>query len=178
MIELGYRNSSRLRPHWLRMSERVPRANSACIGTTVLNVRSDVHFSKDTWLPFWRNSMKPARFSARTTRSPETPGSFGILMRDFYCRPESLSLADGPVRNSPRFEIQLDSFAQIGPSALHISPLRSDVQFRTTCHVPAVVLGDQGGESVGHKPMLRDVHSAGKTPSRLKNKRNNGRRNK
>ena len=161
------RNSSMLTPDCLRMSERVPRANSVWSGTTVLKTRSDVRFSSDTWLPSWRNSMKPARFRARTTRSPETLGSFGISMGDFHGGPESFSVGGRPVRNPPSFEVQLNRLTQVCPSALYVFSLRGDVQLRAARYIPAVVLGDQGGESVGHTPMLTDVESPSKARSPL-----------
>jgi len=156
------RNSSSAKPLCLRMSESVPLANSLCIGTTVLKVPSEVRFSRDTWLPFWRNSTKPARFSARTTRSPETLGSFGMLVRDFDCGPERFAFRCRTLGNAPSLEVKLDGFAKAGAGALDIFSLRSDVQFRTACDVPTVFFGNQRRESVSHKPMLADVHTASK----------------
>jgi len=156
------RNSSTAKPHCLRTSDSVPLASSPCIGTTVLNTRSLVRFSNDTWLPLWRNSTKPARFSARTTRSPETLGSFGILVRDFDCRPERFTLRSRTLGDAPGFQVKLDGFAKAGACALDIFTLRSDVQLWTARNIPAVFLGNQSGESVRHKPMLADVHSASK----------------
>jgi hypothetical protein len=156
------RNSSTAKPHCLRISDNVPLASSPCIGTTVLNTRSLVRFSSDTWLPFWRNSTKPARFSARTTRSPETLGSFGILVRDFDCGPERFAFRCRTLGNAPGLQVQLDCFAKAGTGALDIFSLRSDTQLWAARDIPTVFLGNQRGESVRHKPMLADVDNASK----------------
>src|SRR5260370_38117551 len=98
--------------------------------TTVLKTRSLVCFSNDTWLPLWRNSMKPPGFSARTTRSPETLGSFGILVRDFDGGPERFTLRSRTLGDTPDLQVELDRFATAATGALDIFPLRSDVHLR------------------------------------------------
>jgi hypothetical protein len=151
------RNSSTVRPLCLRMSARVPFASTECIGTTVRNTISEVRFSSETWLPFCRNSAKPARFNARITRSPETLGSLGTSVRDFDRRPEFLTL-DGPFfRRAPGFQIQFDGFAQISASILNVSALRSYAQFGASRDVKLIFFGDQNRESVSHRAMLSDA---------------------
>ena len=144
------------------MSESVPLASSLCIGKTVLQTRSDARSSRDTWLPFWRNSTNPVRFSARTTRSPETLGSFGMSMRNFDGSPECFAFGCRPFRNAPGLQIEFDSFAKARASALDVFPLRSDVQLWATRNIPTIFSGNQRGESVGHKAMLADVQKASK----------------
>ena len=156
------KNSSSARPLCLRMSESVPLASSLCIGTTVLNTRSAVRFSRETWLPFWRNSTNPARFSARISRSPETLGSFGMSMRDFDGSPECLAFGCRAFGDAPGLQVQFDGFAKAGAGCLDIFSLRSDVQRRATRNIPSIFFGNQRGESVSHKPMLADVHSPSK----------------
>jgi hypothetical protein len=148
------RNSSSVKPLCFRMSASVPLASTECIGTTVLNTISAERFSKDTWLPFCRNSTKPARFSARMTRSPETLGSFGTSGRNFNRCPEFLRF-DRPVfRCAPGFQIQLDSFAQISSSTLNVVTLRGDAQLRAARDVKVFFFGDENRESVSHMAML------------------------
>jgi hypothetical protein len=156
------RNSWSDRPLCLRMSDSVPLASSACSGTTVLKTRSDARFSRETWLPLWRNSTKPARFSARSTRSPETLGSFGMSMRNFDGSPECFAFGCRAFGNAPSLQIKFDGFAKAGAGALDVFSLRSDVQLRATRNIPAIFPGNQRGESVGHKAMLADVHNASK----------------
>jgi hypothetical protein len=152
----NFRNSSSGRPVCLRMSDSVPFASSLCIGTTVLKTRSDVRFSRETWLPFWRNSTKPALFRARTTRSPETLGSLGISTRNFDGGPERFAFRRCPLRNAPGFDVQFNGFAKAGTRALDIFSLGSDVQLRAARDIPAVFFGNQRRKSVCHKPMLAD----------------------
>jgi len=73
-------------------------------------------------LSFCRNSENPARFKARTTRSPETLGSLGMSMRDFDGRPERRVFGWPFFREAPCFEVKLDGFAEVGTSALNILP--------------------------------------------------------
>src|SRR5260370_40096537 len=126
------------------------------------NAIACVCFSNDTWLPFWRNSMKLVDFSGGTTRSPETLGSFGILVRDFDGGPERFTLRSRTLGDTPGLQVELDRFAKAGTGALDIFSLRSDVQLRAARNVPAVLFGNQRGESVSHKPMLADVDIARK----------------
>lgn len=151
------RKSSTVRPHCLRISANVPLATSLCSGTTVLKTRSAVRFSKERWLPFWRNSTKPARFSARTTRSPETLGNFGISVRDFDGGPKRFAFGRGTFGKAPSFQVQLDGFAEASAGTFNVASLRRDIQLRAAGYVPAVFFGDQHGESVRHNPMLTDV---------------------
>jgi hypothetical protein len=151
------RNSSNVRPLCLRMSARVPFASTECIGTTVRKTIPEVRFSKETWLPFCLNSANPARFNARTTRSPETLGSLGTSVRDFDRRPEFLAFYGSFFRSAPGFQIQFDRFAQISTSSLDVSALGSYTQFRASCHEKLVFFGDQNRESVSHKAMLSDA---------------------
>jgi hypothetical protein len=138
------RNSSSIKPLCLRMSASVPLASTECIGTTVLNTISVERFSKETWLPFCRSSTKPARFNARTMRSPE------ILDR---C-PEFLRF-DRPVfRRAPGFQIQFDGLAQISASSFDVVALRSDTKFRAAGDVNVFFFGDEHRESVSHMAML------------------------
>jgi hypothetical protein len=148
------RNSSSIKPLCLRMSASVPLASTECIGTTVLNTISVERFSKETWLPFCRSSTKPARFNARTTRSPEILGSFGTSGRNFDRCPEFLRF-DRPVfRRAPGFQIQFDGLAQISASSFDVVALRSDTQFRAAGDVNVFFFGDEHRESVSHMAML------------------------
>src|SRR5260370_40549097 len=113
------RNSSTAKPHGLRISDSVPLASSPCMGTTVLKTRSLVCFSNDTCLPFWRNSMKPPGFSARTTRSPETLGSFGILVRDVDGVPERFTLRSRTLGGTPGLQVEPNRFAKPRTRTLH-----------------------------------------------------------
>ena len=151
------RNSSSVRPLCLRMSARVPLARTECIGTTVRNTISEVRFSSETWLPFCRNSAKPARFNARTTRSPETLGSLGTSVRDFHRGPEFLSPERPLFRCAPGFQVQFNGFAQISASILNVSALRSYPQFGTSRDVKLVFFSDQNRESVSHIAMLSNA---------------------
>src|SRR5271155_3070014 len=145
------RNSSTVKPACFKMSPRVPLARVLCMGTTVRRTFSPARFSSDTWLPLCRNSTKPAFFRARTTRSPETVGSFVISFRDFYDGPERRLAAGRRLRHTPGFEIQFNGFAQVSPSRLDIFSLGRDAELRTTRHVPFLFLGDERGEAVVHK---------------------------
>jgi hypothetical protein len=148
------RNSSSVNPLCLRMSASVPLARTECIGTTVLNTISVERLSKETWLPFCRSSTKPARFNARTTRSPEMLGSLATSGRNFDRRPEFLRF-DRPVfRGAPGFQIQLDSFTQISASTLDVVALRSDTEFGAACNIEIFFFGDEHRESVSHMAML------------------------
>lgn len=159
------RNSFSVRPHCFRMSASVPLASTECIGTTVLKTLSLERFSNETWLPFCRNSTKPARLRARITRSPETLGNFGTSVRNFHRRPEFLRLDRSFFRRAPGFQIQLNSFAQIPARAFYIAALRSDAQLRASSDVKLLFFGDQNRESVGHMAMLADVAQPGKQSS-------------
>jgi hypothetical protein len=97
----------------LHMSERVPLAMVECWGTTVRKVFSPTLLSSATWLPFWRRTSKPARFNARTSRSPETLGSLVMSVGYFDKRPESLLRSYWQVGNSPGFNVKFDRFAKI-----------------------------------------------------------------
>lgn len=162
MFYSNSRNSFNVRPLCFRMSASVPFASAECIGTTVLKAPSGERFSKETWLPFWRNSTNPARLSARTTRSPETLGSFATSMRDFYGCPKLLGLERSLFRHAPGFQVQLDSFPKIPSSALDIAALRSHAQLRTTRNIEFFFFGNQHRESVSHMAMLADVAQPGK----------------
>ena len=160
MIIETYKSSRKLssvKPLCLRISDSVPLASSPCIGATVLKRRSDVRFSRETWLPFWRNSTKPARLRARTTRSRETLGSLGMSTRHFDCSPERFTFCGGTFGNAPGLEVEFDGLAQTGTGALDIASLRSNVQLRAPRNEPGIFFGNQRGESVGHKPKLTDV---------------------
>ena len=148
------RNSSSVKPLCLRMSASVPLASTECIGTMVLNTISEERLSKETWLPFCRSSTKPARFNARTTRSPEILGSFATSGRNFDRRPEFLRFVGAVFRGAPGLQIQFDGFAQISASAFDVVTLRSDAQFWTAGDVKVFFFGDQDRESVSHTAML------------------------
>jgi hypothetical protein len=156
------RNSFSVRPLCFRMSASIPLASEECIGTTVLKTLSVERFSKETWLPFWRNSTKPARLRARITRSPETLGNFATSVGDFDRRPEFLRLGRSLLRRAPGFQIQLDGFAQVSARAFHIAALRSHAQLRASRDVKLLFLSDQNRESIGHMAMLADVAQPGK----------------
>jgi len=79
---------------------------------------------------FWRNSTKPALFSARTTRSPETLGSFGMSVGDFDRCPELRGFGGPRLGHAPGFEVELDRFAKVGPGTFDVLALGSDTQFR------------------------------------------------
>src|SRR5437899_8728651 len=137
------------------------------MGTTVLKTNSAVRFSNDTWLPFCLNSTKPARLSARTTRSPETLGSLGMSVGDFDGRPERGTVHGALFRHSPGFQIKLDRLAQVCASALDVRALRCDAQFRAPGHVQAVFFRNERGEAISHKAMLAEVWAAGKNRTGL-----------
>jgi len=145
------RNSSTVKPACFKMSPRVPLASELCMGTTVRKTFSPARFSSDTWLPFCRNSTKPAFLRARTTRSPETVGSFVISFGDFYDSPEGRFATGRRLWDAPRFEIQFNGFAQVGPSRLDIFPLRCNAKFRAARDVPFFFFGDERREPVVHK---------------------------
>src|ERR1700735_2361569 len=98
-------SSSTVRPDCFKMSERVPLARVECCGTTVRNTLSPVRFSRETWLPFCRSTLKPARLRARTRRSPDMLGSRLILFCDFDECPERLLRNDVRVGPAPGFKI-------------------------------------------------------------------------
>src|SRR5256885_9388050 len=110
--------------------------------------------SSDTWLPFWRSSTNPARFSARITRSPETLGSFGISAGDFQSCPERLALSWTLFWNAPGFEVELDRFAQVGARRFDVLALRRDIQLRTSGDVPSVFFCDERRKAISHRAML------------------------
>jgi hypothetical protein len=159
------RNSSSVRPLRFRMSASVPLASAECTGTTVLNTPSVERFSKETRLPYWRNSTKPARLRARTTRSPETLGNLATSVRDFDGRPEFLWLDRSLFRRAPGFQIQLNSFAQIIARAFHVAALRSHAQLWASSDVKLFFLSDQNREPVVHMAMLAAVAQPGKQSS-------------
>src|SRR5438445_9613471 len=137
------------------------------MGTTVLKTNSAVRFSNDTWLPFCLNSRKPARLSARTTRSPETLGSLGMSVGNFDGRPERGTVHGALFRHSPGFQIKLDRLAQVCAGVFDVRALRCNAQFRATGHVQAVFLRDECREAVGHKAMLAELWPAGKNRTDL-----------
>ena len=155
-------NCSSVRPHCLMMSERVPLASSSCMGTTVLNTTSPSRFSSDTWLPFWRSSKKPARFSARMTRCPETLGNFGMLLGDFDGGPKRFGIRRPRFRGAPGFEVQLDRFLKIRARALHISALRRDAELRAAGNIQPILPGYECGKTVVHTPILTELPPAHK----------------
>src|ERR1700676_613233 len=151
------RNSSSLRPHCLRMSERVPFANSECMGTTVLKTCSPTFFSRDTWLPFCRNSTKPPRLRARMARSPEMLGNLGISVRNFDGRPERWAFGWPLFRDAPGFEVQRDGFSKVRAGSFDIFALRGNVQLWATGDVPRVFLGDEHREAISHIRIVAEV---------------------
>lgn len=159
------RNSFSVRPLCFRMSASVPLASTECIGTTVLKTLFAECFSKETWLPFCRNSTKPARFRARSTRSPETLGNFATSVRDFHRRPEFLWLDRSLFRRAPGFQIQLNGFAQIPTRTFNIVALRRHTELRASSDVKLLFFGDENREPVGHMAMLSDVAQPGKQSS-------------
>jgi hypothetical protein len=174
-------NSSTLMPLCFRMSDRVPLASSECMGTTVLNTLSPARFSKETWLPFWRSSTKPALFNAHTTRSPETLGSLDILVGDFYGSPEGLAFGRPLFGNAPGFQVKLDGFAEVSASALNILSLRCDAQLGAASDIKTIFFGNERGKSVIHNQMLTEakaVKQESVTIHELRITRNHGRRNK
>src|SRR5256885_14882585 len=106
------------------------------MGTTVFQVFSATLFSRETWLPFWRSCTKPARFKALITRSPETLGNLGMSAGNFDRSPKLGSFGRSAVRGTPGFEVELDSFAQVGARGFHVFSLRGDAQFGTACDIP------------------------------------------
>jgi hypothetical protein len=159
------RNSSTVRPLCFRMSPRVPLASTEGIGTTVLKTPSVERFSRETWLPFSRNSTKPACLRALITRSPETLGNFATSVRNFDGGPEFLWLDRSLFRCAPGFQIQLNSFAQVPARAFHIAALRSHTRLRASSHVKLLFFSDENRESIGHMAMLADVAQPGKQSS-------------
>ena len=155
-------NCSTVNPHCFKMSESVPLASSPCTGTTVLKTTSPVRLSRETWLPFWRNSTKPARFSARTTRCPETLGSLGMLLGDFDGGPEGFCVRESFFGYTPGFQVKLDRFAKVCPRALDVLALRRYVELRATCDVPPVFFRDEGGETIVHTPIIANLSGANK----------------
>ena len=127
-----------------------PLAKELCMGTTVRNTLSPARFSSDTWLPFCRSSMKPALLRARTTRSPETVGSFVISFRDFDDSPEGGFAVRRRIWGAPGFQIKFNGLAQVGPRRLDIFSLRSDSKLRASGDVPFVLFGYEGGKAVIH----------------------------
>jgi len=61
----------------------------------------------------------------------------------------------------PGFKVQLDGLGEIGVCALYVSALRSDVELRTTGHVPPVFFGDEGREAVVHGLMVANARETG-----------------
>jgi hypothetical protein len=146
-------NCSTVSPDYFRMSARVPLAHSSCMGTTVLKTSPPARFSSDTWLPFCLNSPKPERFKARTTRWPETLGSFGMSSGHFDGRPKGVQGCWMLFGNSPSLEIKLDRFREICACGLNIFSLRSDIELGAAGHVPPIVLRDERRKPVSHAPI-------------------------
>jgi hypothetical protein len=61
------------------------------------------------------------------------------------------------IGTAPCFEVQLDRFAKIGPSRLHILTLRSHAEFRAARNVPLRFFRDEGGKAVSHGNMLANT---------------------
>src|ERR1700753_54655 len=144
------------------MSDRVPFASSVCIGTTVRNTLSPERRSTETWLPFWRSSVKPARLRARTKRSPETLGNLGMSAGYFYGSPERFKLSRSILGRAPGFEIQLDCLTQILASTDDVFALGSHTQLRAAGHIPIFFFRDQRREAVSHRVMLTKTTVSGK----------------
>jgi len=90
------------------MPSNVPLASSSCKGTTVLYSP----FCRLTWLPLWRTTSKPARWSNLTSSGPERTGSLGT---DGYLEgvEHHLASALGHVVGAEGLKVEFDRFLKV-----------------------------------------------------------------
>jgi hypothetical protein len=150
-------SSSIFKPHCLRISDRVPLANSEWIGTTVLKTCSPTLRSRETWLPFWRSSTNPARLSARISRSPKRSATWAYQRETSTVVQKDSDSGRRPSGTPQVSMYRLDGFTKAFAGTGDVFALRSNAKFRAPGDVPTVFFGYEGGEAVSHKAMLANL---------------------
>lgn len=79
-------------------------------------------------------------------RSMKTAIVLGLVA----CKKSGLLGREVRFRTAPSFEVEFDSFAQVGSRALHVLALRRHAQFKAARDVPIVLFGNESRESIGH----------------------------
>ena len=107
------------------------------------------------------------------------PGKRNRDRRHYMCQCRSFLSAEA-TRETPSLKVQLNSFDEVGASALNILSLRCDAQLGAASDIKTIFFGDERGESVIHNQMLTEaktVKQESVTIHESRITRNHGRRN-
>ena len=105
LVQSRSRNSSAVKPAWRRIDVSVPGRTSSCSGT--ITIRDGAIWRNLQWLPRVLTTSKPTFSSARTTRLPDTTGSWRGLTPRAGPRSAQRSALEAPQEQvHPRSRVQ------------------------------------------------------------------------